>query len=138
MPPHHGHRLVIQTAVGQSEQVHLVVCQQVDDPILASLRADWLRQLYPRAMVSILDVAFPVTDAEAWAQGTMDVVGKKPSAVFTSEEYGHRLAELLNATHVLVDQHRTKVPISASQIRQDPQRYREFLDPVVWEYFKPA
>jgi len=135
MPPHHGHRLVIQTALAQSERVHLVVCQQSDDPTPAVLRADWLRTLYPEAVVTILDVTFSVTDAEAWAQGTMNAVGEKPSAVFTSEEYGHRLAELLGIIHVLVDQDRIAVPISASQIRQDPQRYRDYLDPLVWEYF---
>lgn len=137
MPPHHGHRLVIQTAIGQSEQVHLVVCQQSDDPIPAALRADWLRALYPTATVTILDVTFSVTDAEAWAQGTMQAVGQQPSAVFTSEEYGHRLAELLGAEHILVDQDRTAVPISASQIRQDPQRHQDYLDPMVWKYFTP-
>ncbi len=135
MPPHHGHRLVIQTAIDQAERVVLVVCRQAEDPIPADLRQRWLAQLYSGTTVKILEVTWPVTDADAWAAGTLAAVGEQPTAVFTSEDYGHHLAELLDCVHVLVDQDRTAVPISASQIRQDPQRYRQYLDPVVWEYF---
>ena len=135
MPPHHGHRLVIDTALAQSDRVVLVVCRQADDPIPADLRVGWLRQLYPPATVRPREVTFPVTDAEAWARGTMQAVGGRPSAVFTSEEYGHHLAELLHCTHVLVDRTRRRVPVSASQIRENPEKYSAYLDPLVYQYF---
>lgn len=136
MPPHHGHRLVIQTALAQADKVHVIVCRQVEDSIPAEQRVEWLQALYPEATVTVLEVTFPVTDAAGWAAGTLQTVGQRPAAVFTSEDYGHRLAELLQCAHILVDQARTEVPISASQIRQDPQRYREYLDPLVWQYFQ--
>lgn len=135
MPPHHGHRLVIQTALDQADKVHLVVCRQIEDPIPAEQRTAWLQHLYPEAAVNILDVTWPVTDAAGWAKGTLQTVGGRPGAVFTSEEYGHRLAELLECVHVLVDQARKAVPVSASQIRKDPEKYRQYLDSLVWRYF---
>lgn len=135
MPPHHGHRLVITTALELSSRLHLIVCRQTDDPIPADQRIAWLRTLYPEADVRMLDVTFPVTDAQAWADGTRAVLGKSPDAVFTSEEYGHQLAKLLDCIHVLVDQARRQVPVSASQIRDNPAQYRHYLDAVVAEYF---
>lgn len=135
MPPHHGHRLVIRTALAQSERVVLVVCKQADDPIPADLRAGWLRQLYPPAIVTVLNVTWPITDDAAWATGVVAVVGETPAAVFSSDLYAERLAGLLGCAHVMVDKERSQVPISASLIRQDPMEYREFLDPLVYRYF---
>lgn len=135
MPPHHGHRLVIATALAQSNRVVLVVCQQASDPIPAQQRVEWLRQLYPTATVRILEVTFPVTDELAWASRTERAVGERPAAVFSSEGYGRRLAELWHCAHVLVDQERKQYPISASQILQDPHHNQQYLDPIVYRYF---
>lgn len=138
MPPHHGHRLVITTALAQSTRVVIVVCQQSSDPIPVQQRVGWLRRLYPSVTVRILDVTFPVTDELAWAAGTEQVVGERPDAVFSSEGYGQRLAELLHCAHVMVDLDRKQYPISAGQILRDPQRYRQYLDPIVARFFSPT
>ncbi len=65
-------------------------------------------------------------------------------AVFTSENYGDGFAHALslaqraagapgsNVTHECVDRARTLVPISGSQIRRDPFRYRGFMSPSVY------
>lgn len=136
MPPHHGHRLVIQTALDQSNSVVIVVTSQANDPIPVAQRVIWLQQLYPTTTVRVLDVTFPVTDEIAWARGTEQAVGRRPAAVFSSEGYGQRLAELLNCSHILVDQARKQYPISASQILQDPKQYQEFIDLMIFKYLQ--
>ena len=134
MPPHHGHRLVITTALDQCEKVFLVVCRQDTDPIPADVRVEWLRILYPTADVRLLEVTFQVTEDQAWADGTVRILGQKPNAIFSSEEYGQRLAKLLSCDHVMVDQDRTVVPISASQIRQDPKKYSAYVALEIFRY----
>ncbi len=136
MPPHHGHRLVIQTALAQSDRVMIVVTHQEDDVIAIKQRVDWLQQLYQAASVRVLEVNFPVTDELHWASGVLAAVGETPAVVFSSERYGQRLAELLTCAHVMVDKERQQVSISASQILQDPEQYRDFFDPMIFDYLQ--
>ena len=68
-------------------------------------------------------------------------------AVFTSETYGDGFARELtryfrerNPTskevcHVVVDQSRTKIPISGTTVRADVHRNKEWLDPAVYASF---
>lgn len=131
MPPHHGHRLVITTALAQAEQVALVVCTQSDDPIKSTQRVEWLTELYPTTQVFVLTLNFDVTNPQQWADHIQKLLGFPPDAVFSSEDYGVKLAALYSCTHVMVDPHRLTVPISASQIRAHPERYQHYLDPRV-------
>lgn len=69
-----------------------------------------------------------------------DVLGETVDAVFTSEEYGDGFASALTGyfaqhgiqappvVHVSVDKARAIVPVSGSLIRENPFRYRKFLD----------
>lgn len=82
-----------------------------------------------------MTVSWNVTDAAAWARGVRSAAESAIDAVFSSEQYGHVLANLLGCTHVDVDHDRTIVPISATTIRHNPKLYRAYLDPIVWEYF---
>jgi HTH-type transcriptional repressor of NAD biosynthesis genes len=55
--------------------------------------------------------------------------------VFTSEQYGDRLASELGARHVLVDLERRTVPISASLVRANPRAYWHYIPERVQPYF---
>lgn len=134
MPPHHGHRVVIQAALQQSRRVCLVIAGQSQDRIPVQQRYEWLRAIYPTADVRVLDVTFPVTDERAWADGVLQACGEVPSVVFSSEGYGQRLAELLDCTHILVDPDRRQVPVSATRIWEDPRAYSQFLEPMVVDW----
>lgn len=77
----------------------------------------------------------------------MTICGLIPDAVFTSEDYGDGFALAMSGyfmkrapgarqvRHVCVDRDRVAVPISATNIRSDPHRYREFLHPEVYSSF---
>ena len=70
-----------------------------------------------------------------------EMLGKLPDAVFTSEAYGDGFAEILSAhfgkpvAHVCVDQARTAIPVSGTQIRSDPHAFRHALAPEVYASF---
>lgn len=138
-PLHQGHQFLLETALAEMDEVTALIydCPEVT-PIPLSLRAQWLRQLYPQVRV-----------VEAWDGPT--AVGHTPEIkrqheeyvinrlgirgithFYSSEFYGEHMAAALGAVNRLVDCDRTHVPISATQIRQDPYRHRAFLHPLVY------
>ena len=50
------------------------------------------------------------------------------SYFYSSEKYGKYVAEYLDINNVLVDENRVNYPISAGMIRNDIEKYKEFLD----------
>ena len=57
-----------------------------------------------------------------------------PHAVFSSDSYVSELARRLGAQAVVVDEERINVPISATQIRNDPLAHLDRLAPAVREW----
>ena len=55
LPPHRGHRFLIETALSRCDRVTVIVCGKPVDPIPPDLRAAWLRELLPAAEVMLID-----------------------------------------------------------------------------------
>jgi NadR type nicotinamide-nucleotide adenylyltransferase len=51
---------------------------------------------------------------------------------YSSEFYGEHMSRALGAVNRLVDPSRASVPVSATEIRQDPFLFREYIDPRVY------
>ncbi len=135
LPPHRGHRLLIESACEQSERVVLIVCAKPADSIPGERRQEWLRELHPRCEVRLIDDRYDEQDSAVWAENTLRWLGRAPSAVFSSEEYGPRYARLMGARHVLVDRERVREPISGTAVRGDPFAHWAFLDAPVRAWF---
>ncbi|WP_367870434.1 AAA family ATPase [Luteolibacter sp. Populi] len=135
LPPHRGHRFLIETALSRCERVVVIICGKPVDPIPPELRAGWLRELVPQAEVMLIDDRYDENDSRVWAENTMGWLGRAPDAVFTSEDYGERYAGLMGARHVMVDRARLVVPCSGTAVRQDPFAMWDFIDPPLREWF---
>ncbi len=135
LPPHHGHKLLIDTASAHSARVVVIVCGKPEDPVPAELRAAWLREIHPSAEVMLIDDRYDAQDSRVWAENTLRWLGRAPDTVFTSEDYGARYAALMGCRHVLVDQARGRVPISGTAVRSDPFAHWHFLEPPVRGWF---
>lgn len=136
LPPHHGHKLLVETALASSTQVTIIICDKVSDPIPGLLRAAWLREIHPTAEVMRIDDIYDSDDDSAlWARLTIQWLGHVPDAVFTSEPYGDAYARAMGCVHVLVDGARLHVPCSGTAIRRNPFRNWHFLDPPARGYF---
>jgi hypothetical protein len=103
------------------------------------LRARWLRELYPRVHVVVVDDPErrnPDSVLPAYADVYADGVRHHGpfDAVFSSEPRYERFARLLGAELVLVDR---TAPVSGTQIRADLERHREWLDPRVYATLVP-
>lgn len=134
-PPHKGHSFLIETALAQVDELFVLVCHREDFPIPVERRVGWLQDLHPRAHILVLDQRlFDKDDAQAWVDATVHLLGRVPDLIFSSESYGDHYAQLSGCRHVLVDGKRLAVPIAASQIWQEPQRYAHFLEGPVRDY----
>lgn len=134
-PPHRGHKLLIDAATAQSEQVVVIVCAKPTDAIPGDLRGQWLREIHPTARVMVIDDRYDESDSRVWADNTIRWLGRAPDAVFTSEEYGDRYSELMGSKHMSVDRTRERVPISGTAVRNDPYANWDYIEPAVRGWF---
>lgn len=133
-PFHRGHQALFETALSEVEELVAMVYDAAEvTPAPLPMRAGWIRALYPRVRV-----------IEAWdgplENGTTpeierrheDYVRRHVEGIthfYSGEFYGAHMSRALGAADRRIGK---SVPVSGTLIRQDPYRYREFLDPVVY------
>lgn len=135
LPPHRGHKLLIDTAQAQSERTVVIVCAKPSDQVPGEIRGAWLREIHPGAEVMVIDDRYDENDSRVWAENTVRWLGRAPDAVFTSEDYGEPYAALMGSRHVSVDRARIRVPVSGTAVRRDAWANWEFLEPPVRGWF---
>ncbi len=138
-PLHKGHQLMIETALSEVAELQIIIYdspEQTNIPL--SVRSAWLRQLYPQAhVIEAWDGPSAIGNTPEIQKLHEDYVIKQLgisniSHFYSSEFYGAHMSQALGAINRQVDAARSQVPISATQIRSDPYRYREFLHPLVY------
>lgn len=135
LPPHRGHKLLIDTARSRVDRLSVIVCDKPEMRPEGALRAAWLREIHPDAEVILIDDQLPADDSYLWAENTKLILGKAPGVVFTSEDYGEPYARFLGCDHVLVDRKRVAIPCSGTLVRSNPLDHLSFLEPCVRAYF---
>ncbi len=142
MPLHLGHEYVIKTALQNSKNLTVIVYSLPGQPIDGPTRQRWVRSRFPGArVIHVRDFSpvYPEWDDRYWKMWASQIKERHPEpidALFTSETYGDRLAEELGATHVCVDRERRTFSISATEIRENPDRYIGLVSPVARPYFE--
>jgi NadR type nicotinamide-nucleotide adenylyltransferase len=136
---HRGHQLVIETALAETERVSVIIydCPETTD-IPLPVRARWMSRLYPTVdIIQAWDGPAEVGSDqriqqlhEEYVLRTLGVSGI--THFYSSEFYGEHMSRALRAVNRLVDPARETVPISGTDIRREPFRYREYLDPLVY------
>lgn len=135
-PPHKGHHFLINTALSQTDQVTVIVCEESHETIPGALRAQWIKEVHPTVTVMVINSDnIDPDDSALWAELTIGWLGFRPDVVFTSEDYGKAYAYYMNCKHVMVDKPRKTVPISATKVRSNPYKYWEFLEAPVRAYY---
>lgn len=134
-PPHKGHKYLIDTAKSQVDQLTVIVCDKKGQTIPGELRAKWIREIHPGVKVMVINDTLDQDDSKAWAENTIKWLGYVPDVVFTSEDYGDLYAKYMGSKHILVDKERKIIPISGTQIRNNPYANWDFIEPCVRAYF---
>lgn len=141
MPVHRGHQYLIDFARDRVEQLTVMVGSLASEPIPGHLRYEWVKELYPDVNVvhcTDENPQYPHEHADfwnIWVASIRKFIPEGPDVVFTSEEYGDELARRLGSEHVLYDLSRSVVPVSATQIREDPYENWQFLPAPVRAYY---
>lgn len=144
LPSHLGHFYLIDTALENSEEVHVILCHNSTQSIPGQLRYETLNQIYKDKIKLYLfdDTGLPQSDQgwnkdefySLWVPAVYKLVDKL-DAVFTSEDYGDDFAKYLGVEHFLVDKERKKYPVSGTKIRTEPFNYWQFIPESIRPYF---
>jgi HTH-type transcriptional repressor of NAD biosynthesis genes len=139
-PAHRGHKLLIDTAMSQVDNVYIIVCFRDGEVPGGQLREKWIKDWYlnsDRIHIMLMEDKYDGNDSQLWAKLCKGWLGFVPDCVFTSEDYGERFSKYLGSKHVLVDIDRVHVPVSGTKIRGDPIKYLDYLEPNVRSYYVP-
>ena len=128
-PPHRGHHFLIDTAATQCERLWVLLVWRPDEEIPPGVRAACLREAHPAVTVIAVEDTLPDDDSVGWAEYTCRLLGLRPDAAFTSEDYGEPWARAMGARHVSVDRARRTVPCAGRAIRAEPLRHLHCLSP---------
>lgn len=137
-PLHKGHQLLIETALKSVDELVVMI---YDSPSVTDIpldvRAQWIRKLYPQVIVfEAWDGPEETGRSERIKKLNEEYILKKITFpithFFSSEWYGEHVSKALGAINVVVDEKRTRIPVSGTLIRSNPFAYREFVDPIVY------
>jgi NadR type nicotinamide-nucleotide adenylyltransferase len=139
-PLHAGHQHVIETAISNTEHVVVLIydCPETTNVPL-QIRAKWIKDIYPNVeVIEAWDAPKEVGDTPKAMKLQEDYIleilnGKPITHFFCSEFYGDHVSKALSAKNCLVDEARTKIPISGTEIRSNPYQCREYLSPRVYK-----
>jgi HTH-type transcriptional repressor of NAD biosynthesis genes len=146
MPFQLGHQALINFAAKQADQLIVLVCASDKEAMPGELRQQWIAETYakyPNIRVDLLhyrEDELPNSSessrvvSQVWAK-KIKALYPKLNIIVSSEPYGDYMAEYMGVEHRLFDQAREKVPISATQIRQDPIQYWDYLPKAVKPYY---
>jgi len=138
-PLHKGHQHVIETALREMDEVIVIV---YDAPKTTSIpltvRANWIRGLYPKAkVIEAWDGPTEVGNSKGIKRKhegyVIEELGiKKVTAFYSSEFYGEHMSIALKARNRQVDPERSVFPVSSTKIRSNPFKYRKYISPIVY------
>jgi len=139
-PLHKGHQYVIETALAEMDHVIVLIynCPELTSCPSLDIRAKWIRELYPKAeVIEAWDGPTEIGDAPEIKKRHEEYIlrilsGRNITHFYSSEFYGDHVSKALGAIDRHVDDKRSKYPISASQVRQDPFASREYIHPRVY------
>lgn len=145
-PLHKGHIALVEFAIKYCENLSLIVCYTDKETIPGELRLSWLNKTFSEVdHISIIGFHYDENElpntsvsseqtALAWAKALSKIIDTV-DVVFSSEPYGDYLANYFSCKHILFDNLRKIVPVSASNIKEDPLKYWNFIADACKTYF---
>jgi NadR type nicotinamide-nucleotide adenylyltransferase len=144
MPPHLGHKYLIDFARGMVDELTVLVCTLKRQPVPGQLRHEWMSRSFGGVRVlhhtdenpeEPQDADSPEQFWSIWKESILSYLSEPPDIVFASEPYGITLAQVLGAVYVPVDHQREHVPISGSAIREGIHPLFDYILPAARPYF---
>ena len=137
-PFHKGHEFLISTALNEVDELYVVVYDTPKLGININEKTKWIKDRFPnvkiiKAFNSPRQYGLDYESVKIQMEYLIKTIGKiKPDVFFSSETYGKEVANWLNIENREVDIERIHVPIGASSIRNDIEKYKKFLNEEVY------
>ena len=141
MPLHTGHEYLLRFAAQCCENLVVVVDCLEGQTHPPELRKAWVEAIIPSARVVALTHPMPQQPSETpdfwriWSDTLLSAVGRRPDVLIASMDYGVPLSEALQCSFVRCDMTRASIPISATQIRDNPLLYWDYLSQPARPYY---
>lgn len=144
MPLHKGHLALISFAKSKCDILTVLLCAEDKETIPASTRLKWLQEeLGSTVDLQVLkysDKDLPNTSVSSkQVSKKWSVVLKKNfphvNIIFSSEPYGDFVADFMGAESVVYDEARKNYPVSATQIKNNPFYFWDFIPESVKPYY---
>lgn len=137
-PLHKGHQYILELALEEMDEVVVLIYDTDVIDIPLTVRAGWIKQMYPQIEViecwdgpkGYSNEREKEIEEEKYIIEMLN--GKRITHFYSSEDYGGHVSRALNAIDRRVDNKREKVHISGTMIRENPYKYREYLESIVY------
>ena len=133
-PFHKGHEFLIETALKDMDEFYIVVYDTPEFNINIDTKVNWLTKKFPnvhilKAFDSPKQYGLDEASVKIQMEYLSNIIKDIPVNYFySSEPYGKYVAQYLNIENVVVDKDRVNYPISAGMIRNNIEKYKNFLD----------
>lgn len=133
-PFHKGHEYLIETALKEMDKLIVVVYDTDVIDIGAEKRASWIKEKYPNVEIKFAHnppSQYGLDNESVSIQMkylTKIMENEKPTHFYSSEKYGKSVAEYMHIIDRRVDNARQAVPISASEIRNNIEEKKNWIE----------
>jgi len=136
-PFHKGHEYLLETAIKDMDEFYVVIYDTNDYDI--NTKEKWIKSAFPnihilKAFNSPKEYGLDENSINIQMKYLSDLLKGIPVTHFySSEEYGEYVSKYLNITNVLIDKDRNKYNISSRLIKEDINKYKEYLNDDVYK-----
>jgi HTH-type transcriptional regulator, transcriptional repressor of NAD biosynthesis genes len=140
-PFHRGHEYLIREGLKICEHLTILVCSLQRETILGEIRFGWVKETFPECKVIHVRDENPQYPEEhldfwnIWKTTIQNAHPEKIDVIFTSEDYGEPLANVLGCKHIAIDKKREIISISGTDVRKNPLQNWKFLPKLVQPFF---
>lgn len=138
-PFHRGHEFLIEKALSEVDELFVLIYDTPVTPIPLSVRAKWIKSLYPSVhVIECWDGPDGYSNERSFEILQEKYIlrmlnGQKITHFYSSEFYGAHVSKCLGAMDCRVDEARINIPVCATHIRENPYLYREYISDVVYK-----
>ena len=137
-PFHKGHQFLLETALKEMDKMIVVVYDTDLIDIKTEERAKWIKELYPNVEIKFAHnppKQYGLDDDSVKIQ--MDYLskimeGEIVTHFYSSEKYGECVAKYMNLVDRRVDSERKAVPVRATEIRENLEENRKWIENTVY------
>lgn len=141
-PFHKGHQFLIETALKEMDKVIVVVYDTDVIDIPTEKRANWIKKLYPNVEIKYAhnppsQYGLDKESVNIQMKYLTEIMkNEKPTHFYSSEKYGASVANYMQIVDRRVDSQRKIVPISATVVRKDIEKNKNWLEDTVYKECK--